>query len=207
MKFVAIIYPKKDQMDQISIPIINLSDKDLMIKIKEADKEAIEILFDRYSPLLFGLIKKIVEDDEIAEEILFEVFEIIWTKPEYFSEENKNVYTWMVMLSRKKAIDKLKRRSNQSDLPDYNPEYEKQNIIPKLSPKIKPLEREKIINKIDKISNLFNVLYPDQKLILTEAFYRASDDKIIAQKLNIPVAAVKLKLQYTLETLMQRLYR
>lgn len=194
-------------MEQISIPNNNLSDKDLMIKIKEADREAIEILFDRYSPLLFSVIKKIVEDDEIAEEVLFEVFEIIWCKPEYFEEDNKNAYTWIIMLARKKAIDKLKRKNNLPDLREYTTEFEKQNIVPKLSPKIKALEREKIVNKIDKISNLFNVLYPDQKLILTEAFYRASDDKTIAQKLNIPVAAVKLKLQYTLETLMQRLYR
>lgn len=194
-------------MDQISTPINSLSDKNLMIKISDADKEAIELLYDRYSQLLYGLILKIVEDEETAEEVLTEVFQIIWTKPEYFNSEITNVYTWMAMLARKKAIDTIRRKRGDEGIPEYNDQYELQSIIPKLSPKIKILEREKIIGKIDKISNLLNVLYPDQKLILTEAFYKASSDKAIAQKLNIPVAAVKLKLQFILETLMQRLYK
>lgn len=194
-------------MDQISIPKDSLSDKDLLLKIREDDKESIELLFDRYAPLLFSLIKKIVDNDEIAEEVLKEVFQVVWTKPEYFDDEIKNVFTWMVLLARKKAIDKLRRQRGDSELPEYSDQYEIQNIIPKLSPKIKSLEREKIISKFDKISNLLNVLYPDQKFILTEAFYKASTDKVIAQKLNIPAAAVKLKLQFTLETLMQRLYK
>ncbi len=194
-------------MDQISTPINSLSDKNLMIKISDADKEAIELLYDRYSQLLYGLILKIVEDEETAEEVLTEVFQIIWTKPEYFNSEITNVYTWMAMLARKKAIDTIRRKRGDEGIPEYNDQYELQSIIPKLSPKIKILEREKIITKIDKISNLLNVLYPDQKLILTEAFYKASSDKAIAQKLNIPVAAVKLKLQFILETLMQRLYK
>lgn len=194
-------------MEQISIPKTALADRDLLLKIREDDNESIELLFDRYSPILLTLIKKIVENDVVAEEVLFEVFQIIWTKPEYFNNETKNVFTWMVLLARNKAIDKLRRQRGDSELPEYSDQYEIQNIIPNLSPKIKSLEREKIICKLDKISNLFNVLYPDQKFILTEAFYKASDDKVIAKKLNIPAGAVKLKLQFILETLMHRLYK
>lgn len=194
-------------MDQISTPINSLSDKNLMIKISEADKEAIELLYDRYSQLLYGLILKIVEEEETAEEVLAEVFRIIWTRPEYFNSDTANVYTWMIMLARKKAIDTIRRKRGDEGIPEYNDQYELQNIVPKLSLKNKILERDKIVSKIDKISNLLNVLYPDQKLILNEVFYKASEDKVIAQKLNIPVAAVKLKLQFILETLMQRLYK
>jgi RNA polymerase sigma factor (sigma-70 family) len=194
-------------MDQISTPINSLSDKNLMLKISEADKEAIELLYDRYSQLLYGLILKIVEEEETAEEVLAEVFRIIWTRPEYFNSDTANVYTWMIMLARKKAIDTIRRKRGDEGIPEYNDQYELQNIIPKLSPKNKILERDKIVSKLDKISNLLNVLYPDQKLILNEVFYKASEDKVIAQKLNIPVAAVKLKLQFILETLMQRLYK
>jgi RNA polymerase sigma factor (sigma-70 family) len=194
-------------MDQISTPINSLSDKNLMIKISEADKEAIELLYDRYSHLLYGLILKIVEEEETAEEVLSEVFRMVWTRPEYFNSDIANVYTWMIMLARKKAIDTVRRKRGDEGLPEYNDQYELQSIVPKLSPKNKILERDKIVSKIDKISNLLNVLYPDQRLILDEVFYKASEDKFIAQKLNIPVAAVKLKLQFILETLMQRLYK
>lgn len=184
-----------------------LSDKDLMLRVQDNDAEAMEILYDRYSPLLFTLIKKIVGNQESAEEVLTEVFLIIWKWADQFDFEIKNVYTWMVLLARKKAIDSMKRKRSENGVDDYNDEYEIQNILPKLSPQIKILELDKIISKADKISNLLNVLNQEQKLILSAAYYKGLEDKIIADKLNIPVAAVKLKLQFTMELLMQKIYR
>lgn len=185
----------------------NLSDRDLMLRVRDNDAEAMEILYDRYSPLLFTLIKKIVGNQESAEEVLTEVFLIIWKSADQFDFEVKNVYTWMVLLARKKAIDSIKRIRSENGVDDYNDEYEIQNILPKLSPQIKILELDKILSKSDKISNLLNVLNQEQKLILSAAYYKGLEDKTIADKLNIPVAAVKLKLQFTMELLMQKIYR
>lgn len=192
--------------NQLSVET-TLSDRDLMLRVRDNDVEAMEILYDRYSPLLFPLIKKIVGNQESAEEVLTEVFLIIWKWADQFDFEIKNVYTWMVLLARKKAIDSMKRKRSENGIDDYNDEYEIQNILPKLSPQIKILELDKIISKSDKISNLLNVLNQEQKLILSAAYYKGLEDKTIADKLNIPVAAVKLKLQFTMELLMQKIYR
>ena len=42
------------------------------------DKRGIEILYDNYSSALYGVIHRIVQNDEIAEDVLQETFLKIW---------------------------------------------------------------------------------------------------------------------------------
>lgn len=184
-----------------------LTDRELLQNLHKNDIEALNRLYDRYSPILYTVIKKIVEDEETANSVLSEVFFIIWKWAEHFDFTVTNVYTWMILLARRKAIDTLKRKRGDSNLPEYSDEYEIKSILPTLSQKIKILELDRIIDKMDKISNLLNVLSIEQKEILQSIYYKGLEDKMIAEKLNIPVGSVKPKLQSAMGILMEKLYK
>ncbi len=66
----------------------NLSDKELLLKVAGNESKALEELYDRYSPVLFTLISKIVQEKSAAEEILSDIFVIIWQKIDLFDSEN-----------------------------------------------------------------------------------------------------------------------
>src|SRR5699024_4490102 len=82
----------------------------LMSKIKAGDADALEELYDQYNGLLFGMIVSIVRKQEEAEDVLQEVFVNIWQKAPTFDEERGNVYSWLVTLSRNKAIDRIRSK-------------------------------------------------------------------------------------------------
>ena len=81
----------------------NQTDAEIMLKVAGYDSKALEQLYDRYSPILYTLIKKIVDDNENAEEILSDVFVIVWRQIDQFDFKTNNVYTWLVTLTRNKA--------------------------------------------------------------------------------------------------------
>jgi len=56
---------------------MSLTDTEIMLKIAGYDSKALEQLYDRYTPLLYTLIKKIISEKETAEEVMLEVFVII----------------------------------------------------------------------------------------------------------------------------------
>ena len=58
----------------------SFTDSQLMQKVSEYDSKSLEELYDRYSPILYTLIKKIVADQKIAEEVLTDIFVIVWEK-------------------------------------------------------------------------------------------------------------------------------
>jgi RNA polymerase sigma-70 factor (ECF subfamily) len=182
-----------------------MTDGELMLKVAGYDSNALEELYGRYSPFLFTLINKITGDRESAGQILSDVFVIVWQKIERFDFKSNNVYTWLVLLARNKAIDAIKRRENPAGLPDYNDEYENAHIIPKLAEYIAPLELEKIDSKKDGITDALNKLTDAQKYVVELAFYNGLKEDEIAKKLNIPVPTVKSKIQVILTNLHKKL--
>ena len=181
----------------------SLTDAEIMLKIASYDSKALEQLYDRYSPILFTLIKKIVTDKETAEELLSDVFVIVWRQIDQFDFKTNNVYTWLVTLARNKAIDVLNRRGEKI-LPEYDEYYEKEFILPKLSPEIDSLELSDVLNKRDKLEKALGSLTDAQKYVLELSYYGGLDQGEIAGKLNIPTMTVKSKLQVAFGNLMQK---
>ncbi len=57
----------------------------LLERIVARDESAVGALYDRHSRLLFGLILRIIRDRGEAEEILQEVFVLVWTRAETYN--------------------------------------------------------------------------------------------------------------------------
>lgn len=182
----------------------SLTDAEIMLKIAGYDSKALEQLYDRYAPFLYTLIKKIVIDKETSEEILSDVFVIIWRQIDQFDFKTNNIYTWLVTLARNKAIDVLNRRGGKM-LPDYNDEYEKEHIIPKLSKEVETLELEEVLNRKEKMEKALSSLTDAQRYVLELSYYGGMDQEEIANKLKIPTVTVKSKLQVAIGNLMQKL--
>lgn len=184
-----------------------ISDQELLIKISKNDLTAFELFYTRYSPLVYTISLKILGDKESAERNLAEIFLIVWKWAEDFDFVVQNVFTWMVLLTRNKAIDSLRRNKGDSALPVYNEEHEIKYIMPKLSIEIESFEREYILKLTDNIKIIIESLNDEQKDLFYLVFYEGLDEKAIAEKLKIPVAALKLQVQYIMEILLQKIIR
>ena len=184
--------------------INSLTDEEIMLKIAEYDSKALEQLYDRYAPVLYTLIKKIVSDEGTAEEILSDIFVIIWRNVDRVDFKSRNIYTWLIMLTRNKAIDVLNRRAGKI-MEEYTNDYEREKIIPKLSPEIRSSELNEVLSKKDKIEGAIKSLTDAQRYVLELSYYGGLQEDEIAAKLKIPAVTVKSKLQVAIGNLMQKL--
>ncbi|MCU7495445.1 MAG: sigma-70 family RNA polymerase sigma factor [Ignavibacteria bacterium] len=184
------------------------TDLELFRKISAYDSRALETLYDRYSPILFTLIKRIVVEEAIAGEILTEVFAIVWRKIERFDFSTGNVYAWLILLSRNKAVDYLRRNRSKDPLSEeYTDEYENAFIIPHLSKGIDQLDLESALNVKNNVETALNKLTDAQKYVIYLAFYEGFSQASIAGKLNIPLPTVKSKIQIALGNLKDNLIK
>lgn len=182
----------------------SLTDSEIMQKIAGYDSKALEQLYDRYTPLLYTLIKKIIPDKETAEEVLSDVFVIIWRRIDEIDFKNSNVFTWMITLARNKAID-VKNRNEGKKAEAYTDDYEKEKILPKLSPEIESVELEEVLGMKEKIENAIKSLTEAQRYVMELSYYEGLDESGIAEKLKIPSSTVKSKLQVAIGNLMKKI--
>lgn len=171
-----------------------LKDLELLEKITKFDSRALEELYDRYSRILYTLVKKIAPDQETTDKILVDIFSIIWRKAGKFDFNTGSVYTWLVTLARNKAIDVVRRsRSSQHRLETYDDEYEDFFIIPTLSKDIDELDLDTANRLGPKVEKALAGLTDAQKYVIHLAYYEGYTVDQIADKLNIPLETVRSK--------------
>ncbi|MBI1939335.1 MAG: sigma-70 family RNA polymerase sigma factor [Ignavibacteriales bacterium] len=179
-----------------------LTDLELMHEISRFESRALEELYDRYSPLLYTVIKKIAPDPANAEQILVEVFIIIWRKIGKFHFANGNVFSWLITLARNKAVDMLRReRAAGTTSQFYDDDYEDYFIIPTFTGDMDSLDFNTAVSLKPKIEKALSKLTDTQKYVLHLAYYEGYSVDEIADKLNVPIETVRSKVMTALLSL------
>jgi len=184
------------------VSINPLTDSELLSNTANQDKLAFEQLYARYSSILYSLIMKIISDRGISEKILVEVFLILWRRIGDFDKEN--VFTSLILLARNKALDFLKRRSENTEHPEYDEDYERFEILPTLSKEIKPLELHDALKVKYEIGEMVKGLTDAQRYVLSLFYFEGLNETEISQKLKIPLPTVRSKLQVATDILLDK---
>lgn len=184
-----------------------LTDAELMERILNNESRALEALYNRYSPILYTLVKKIIGDDRLIEEVVIDVFVIIWRKISYYNPKTANVYCWLVTLARNKAVDAVRRERNPEDQLEYDDDYENKFIIPRLSPQIDDLDLKTAMGIKKNVEEALHKLTDAQQYVIFLAYYEGLTQTQIAQKLKIPAQTVKSKIQIALGNLRDNLLK
>lgn len=184
-----------------------LKDNELMERIANYDSRALEVLYNRYSPILFTLIKKIVAEERLAEEILCDVFVIIWRKIHFYDPKIGNPFLWLTSIARNKAVDTLKRNRDENKLEPYDDDYEDLFILPRISSQIDEMDLDTAISIKSNIENAMANLTDAQQYVLYLAYYEGLTESEIANKLKIPLQTVKSKIYVALTNLKDNLMK
>ncbi len=179
------------------------SDVELVLHITGYNINAYEQLYERYSPIVYTLIKKIIPDVKLAQSVLLNVFAVFLKRIEFYDTGNDNVFTWIMLLTRNISLDVLRRIKPDKDIPEYDDNYEIEIILPKLSSVISPIVYDASTEKIKLYKNHLTEV---QNLVLSLAYFEGLNEEGISKRLNLPVITIKEKILDTMGSLMQ-IYR
>jgi RNA polymerase sigma-70 factor (ECF subfamily) len=93
----------------VSLPAVEVrspSDEELMSSLQTKDSKALELLFVRYSRLVFGIALRILNDHSEAEEVVQEAFFYIYQKALIFDPLKGSAKGWVVQVAFSRARDR-----------------------------------------------------------------------------------------------------
>lgn len=166
---------------------------ELLKRIKARDENALAELYDLYNGLLYGMIISVVKKREEAEDLLQEVFVTVWEKASTFDEERGNVYSWLVTLTRNKAIDRIRSKDYKTqqkathdvDAPEFSLEGNKYD----------PLESTIFSDRTELVKKALNEIPESQSSVLKIAYYEGLTQREISEQLDIPLGTVKTRMR------------
>lgn len=82
----------------------------LLGAVSRGDREAFANLYRRTSAKLYGICLRLLRSEPEAQDVLQEVYVLVWRKAERFDSGRASAITWLATLARNKAIDRLRGR-------------------------------------------------------------------------------------------------
>ena len=90
--------------------ILDITDETLMAMIQRRELIAISHLHDRYASTLKALIMRVLHNDAESDDMLQEIFVEIWDRAGSYDPAKGKALGWIVTLTRRRAIDRLRKR-------------------------------------------------------------------------------------------------
>jgi RNA polymerase sigma-70 factor (ECF subfamily) len=163
-------------------------DKELVRAIVERKQEAVAELYDRFSSLLMALAYRVLGNGQDAEEILQETFLQVWNQAARYDPSRSSVSTWLVLITRSRAIDRLRSRQvQQRTVTAAQQEKPTSHTSPTGVGDVLLQERQK------RLGEEMSQLPPEQRQVLELAFYGGSTQSEIAEQTGIPLGTVKTR--------------
>src|SRR5262245_3539787 len=90
-----------------------IADREMIARVVQGDQSAFSALYDRLVDPLYSLGCKMLGDVVEAQDAMQDVFVQIWRRAGSYDPEQSSVFTWAVLLTRSKAIDRLRARDRR----------------------------------------------------------------------------------------------
>jgi len=164
---------------------------DVIRCVASADQGALGELYDATSPTVFGLVRRIVGDYSVAEEVTLDVYTQVWRLASAYLEDKGSPLTWLLMLARSRAIDHLRSRARRVKAQELPIEVAFDHSHPSPDPETAAISgsRRKIVRDI------LADLEPEQIAMLQLAFFEGLSHGEIAARTGIPLGTVKTRIR------------
>jgi RNA polymerase sigma-70 factor (ECF subfamily) len=174
-----------------SLPSPDPPEATLLRRVASGDARAFDDLYTRWSPMLYGLVCKILDDPKEAEDALQEGFLHVWHKAASYDARRSSPTTWAYMIFRNKAIDRLRSRERR----DRGMERIAIEEPFQAGPMEDPEEGAETNERRQAIKAALDSIPQDQREAVHLAFFSGLTQLEIAERLGAPLGTVKARIR------------
>jgi RNA polymerase sigma-70 factor, ECF subfamily len=162
--------------------------------------EALGTLYDRYGRLVYTVAIHVVGDAETAEEITQDVFVRVWEGAHSYRPELAKVSSWLISITRHRAIDELRRRGVRPEKDSAAwPEDMGQDHMDGLPLLDGPEDQVEGHLQSRRIRQVIATLPAEQREVLGLAYFKGLSHSEIAEQLNQPLGTVKSRIRQAMQ--------
>jgi RNA polymerase sigma-70 factor, ECF subfamily len=172
------------------------TDLEIFLAIQAQQVKALDVLYDRYSQLVYSTAVQLLNSVEEAEEVTQETFLRLWQRSGIYQPQRGSLSGFLITVTRSRSLDRLRSRSaRQQKLQRI------QTFTDGVSPYDPPLEFVTVQERSNMVREALKQLSPDDRQILETAYYEGLSQSEIAKRDGIPLGTVKSRARQALKKL------
>lgn len=186
------------------------TDEQLLTQFRDlGDESAFELLYQRYSPILYRFLATKFVDDSLIEEAIQVTFLKLFRNADQFVDSCK-LQPWLYAIARNSAGDLLRKNRRhqiqsldecQADLDDFA-----KRIDPEDSRNSTPAKMSELKETCEEVHKAVQDLPAKSRCVVELVYFGGFRFTEVAEKLSVPLGTVKSRVNCSLNTLRQLLH-
>lgn len=161
-------------------------DCEIVLGIQQGDRAALEVLYDRYSALVYKLSLRILVNPEAAADLTQEIFLAFWNNPDKYQPDRASIAVFLSVMTRSQALNRLRSAKSQ------------QQLVQRFGRMAMPdtgdnpnLDRATLEELAGRVKSALAELPNAQRQVLEMAYYEGLSQSDITEKTGVPLGTVK----------------
>jgi len=152
------------------------------------DPRGIELLYDRHGSAVYGLARRVVGDEQVAQDVVQEVFMAIWRGAASYDGSRGTLTAWLYALTHHKSVDAVRRAQRHASR--RAPE---EVLATHVDPVVSVEEHAIDAERRDRVRAALAQLPEPQRNALLLAYFGGYSQSEIAQLTSTPLGTVKTR--------------
>lgn len=162
---------------------------ELLSRTARGDTEAFTGLYDALSPIIHGVVLRVVRDPAQSEEVTQEVLIEVWKQASRFDCSRGTVRGWVLTMAHRRAVDRVRSAQASTDREERVVASEHVRPYDSVSEEVETrLEAEQVRRALDELTDL-------QREAVGLAYYGGYTHRQVSELLGVPLGTVKTRLR------------
>lgn len=161
----------------------------LLLKTGQGNHEAFTEFYRLTSARVFGVVRRVVVDPELSEEVTQETFMLVWQDAGKYNPDLGSPTGWLVTIAHRKAVDKVRSRQSSANRDARWAAAGWKHPFDEVGESV--TDRMEALHVFDSLT----VLSPLQRESILLAYFGCLTYREVAEKLSVPLPTIKSRIR------------
>jgi len=159
-------------------------DQECLKRVEAGDARALAELYDRFTPLLYPVVLRILRSPSDAEDALQDSWVQVWKRASTYDASRGTVAAWLLTVARTRALDRYRSMASRG-------KAESQVDPEPVNKPADPSASAESVQRSERVRRALDQLQPQQRQVLEIAYFQGLSQSETAERLGAPLGTVK----------------
>jgi RNA polymerase sigma-70 factor (ECF subfamily) len=180
-------------------------DEFVLQQVRVGNRDALAVLFERYSQLIRSVAARILADPAEAEDLLQDMFIFIGRKSEVFDSSKSSARSWIVQMTYQRSIERRRYLTSRHFYGNTTSQTDLEHVVG--SPTGESDYSPEVVFGRNGLDKVIDEMSPDQRETLRLYFFEGYTLREIGEKLGQPLGNVRHYYYRGLDRLRKEMFR
>lgn len=165
----------------------------LLAQVARGDRGAFAHLYDRVGPAVYGMARRVVLDEGMAQDVTQDVMLEVWSKAPTFDMARGSARAWILMIAHRRAVDVVRSEQASRNRAQRVAAASVEQPFDSVAETV--VDSDLARSNVDNVTKALAGLTPVQRVAIELAYFKGLTYREVALRLNVPLGTAKSRIR------------